>query len=350
MRIALICPSNMLFMPYVDNYTKILKERKVGYTIINWNRLHLEDEGSDLSYKDEKVGHQRGYLSYHKYSRYILKQLKNEDFDKVIVFGIQLTYFLRAYLIKEYKDKYIVDIRDHNKVLKLFNIKKSVEHSFFTTLSSPGYQEWLPKSSKYIINHNTSVNTIETLEQPILNSLKKPLNISYIGTITNLAVNMECINQLQNDPNYHLIFHGDGMINDDIERYANENKITNILVKRRYQKNEEVLLYKQADLVNMLLYGDTLNNKTCLSNRLYNAVINGKPLVALEGTYLSEVIKMHKLGVVLDSMSQMCERIARYVSDFSEQEYGEGRVTFLNNVIDENEVFKNKLKTFINEN
>lgn len=35
MKIALICPSNMLYMPYVKNYEQILIEQNIDYDIIN---------------------------------------------------------------------------------------------------------------------------------------------------------------------------------------------------------------------------------------------------------------------------------------------------------------------------
>ncbi|ARJ39622.1 hypothetical protein SporoP8_12505 [Sporosarcina ureae] len=347
MRIALICPSNMLFMPYVDNYVKILKENEVDFTIINWDRLHLGQEGNILSYKDKKVGHQRGYLSYYRYSRFIVRQLKHSEFDKVIVFGIQLTYFLKAYLQKRYKENYIMDIRDYNKSLKLFTIKKSIDSSFFTTISSPGYKEWLPTSSKYVINHNTTVKNIGKLERPILKSVGRPLNISYVGTITNLDVNLQLIHELQNNPDYFLKFHGDGMINEDIEQYVKEKEIHNVSIKGRYQKNEEVWLYKQADLVNMLLFSDHINNRTCLSNRLYNAVIHGKPLLSLNNTYLSDVIEQYKLGLVVDSLSEISQKLNQYVNNFNEAEYEKGREAFLHTVIEENANFKMRLEEFI---
>lgn len=334
-------------MPYVDNYIKILKENEVDFTIINWDRLHLGAEGSDLSYKDKKVGHQRGYLSYYTYSRYIVRQLKHGEFDKVIVFGIQLTYFLKVYLKKWYKEKYIMDIRDYNKSLKLFTIKKSIDFSYFTTISSPGYKEWLPTSSKYVINHNTTVKNIEKLERPILKSGERPLNISYVGTITNLDVNLQLINELQNHPDYFLTFHGDGMINKDIEQYVTEKEINNVSVTGRYQKNEEVLLYKQADLVNMLLFSDHINNRTCLSNRLYNAVIHGKPLISLNNTYLSDVIEEYKLGLVVDSLSEISQKINQYIKNFNEAEYEKGREAFLHMVIEENANFKKRVEEFI---
>ena len=63
MKIALICPSNMLYMPYVDNYTKILDEINVDYSVINWDRFKIEKD-REFVYRDSKIGHQRNFLDY----------------------------------------------------------------------------------------------------------------------------------------------------------------------------------------------------------------------------------------------------------------------------------------------
>ena len=34
MKIALICPSNILYMPYVSNYKNILNQKNVNYSVI----------------------------------------------------------------------------------------------------------------------------------------------------------------------------------------------------------------------------------------------------------------------------------------------------------------------------
>ena len=123
MKIALICPSNMLYMPYVDNYTKILDEINVDYSVINWDRFKIEKD-SEFTYRDSKIGYQRGFLDYFKYSRFVLNILEKNKYDKVVVFGIQLVFFLKRHLIREYSNKYIIDIRDHNRIIKYFSIEK----------------------------------------------------------------------------------------------------------------------------------------------------------------------------------------------------------------------------------
>ncbi len=346
MKIALICPSNMLYMPYVDNYEVILKANEINYTIVNWDRFSIEKE-SEFIYRDKKIGHQRNYFDYYKYYRFVLKILKNNRFDKVIVFGLQMAYFLNKYLIKNYKGNYIIDIRDYNKIIKIFNPAKIIKNSAVTVISSPGYKQWLPESKKYIVNHNTIVSSIHQLRD--VNRVKnyKKIIISYIGSLTNYDVNIAFIKSLKNINRFQLQFYGDGIINKDLQNYIENSKISNVSLSGRYERHEELRLYANATLINMVLYNDHINNRTCLANRLYNSALYGKPMIALEGTYLSEIIKQYNLGVILKSFNNTEEGITNYLANFNLEEYNYGRKAFFEKVIEENQYFRDVLYAFI---
>jgi hypothetical protein len=350
MKIALICPTNMLYMPYVNNYIKILRETNIDYIIIYWDRFHIEENNNDeFKYRDKKVGFQRNFLDYFKYNNFIIKQLNKTKYDRIIVFTLQVAYFLKNYLIKNYKENYILDIRDHNKIIKFFNVKKVVNNSEFTVLSSPGYKEWLPTSDKYIINHNTQIDNMRKLKTVNMNFENQKIKIAYIGAIRDYQVNIDLINSVKNSENIKLMFHGEGHINKDITNYLENGDIRNIVLTGRYNKENEESLYNNSELINVLRYNDGVNNKTALPNRLYNALLYGKPLISFEGTYLSELIKTYNSGLVLDSFDNTEERIRNYyLRDFDKEKYEEGRISFLKKVINDNTCFKLNVKKFLN--
>ena len=306
MKIALICPSNMLYMPYVENYTNILDEIDLEYDIINWDRFKIEKESKSI-YRDSKTGHQRSFLDYFKYSRFVLNILKKNNYDKVVVFGIQLVFFLKRHLIREYSNKYIIDIRDHNRIIKYFNIEKAINHSNFTVLSSPGYKEWLPKSNKYVINHNTQIESLDELKEvkPFDLSSGNNISVGCIGALRDYKINIDFIESLKNSAIVELNYHGEGDINEDVSGYLFEHGIKNVRLTGRYDKEEELELYVKNNIINVLRYNDGINNKTALPNRLYNAAIYGKPMLAIEGTQLAQNIKDYELGLVVNSFEQV---------------------------------------------
>ena len=44
MKVALICPSNIIFMPYVKNYMEIFKDNHIKFDLILWDRFNIEEE------------------------------------------------------------------------------------------------------------------------------------------------------------------------------------------------------------------------------------------------------------------------------------------------------------------
>jgi len=338
----------MLYMPYVSNYEKILKESNVDYTIINWDRFQIEDR-SAYKYRDKKIGHKRNYYDYLKYKKFVLEKLNEIKYDKLIIFGLQLSYFLKAFLLKNHKGKYIIDIRDYNQIIKFFNIKKLIENSAFTVISSPGYRLWLPSCQNYIINHNTQINSIKELKPVSIKSKYKKISIACIGAIRDHDINIAFINSLKNNDNIKIYFHGQGDINKDITNHIIVNKINNVMLTGKYNKQDEIELYSKSDLINLLRYNDGINNRTALPNRLYNSPIYGKPILAYKGTLLSELVEKYKLGLVIDSFVGIEDKIYSYLNNFNKLEYEEGRISFLSEVIAINQLFVEKVKKFVNE-
>ena len=348
MRIALICPSNRLFMPYVDNYLNFLDSNDIEYDVINWDRLDIEQR-SELTYRDSKIGHQRGFINYLKYKRFVINRLKKKKYDTVVVFGIQLTYFLRGFIVKEYKNRFIIDIRDYNGLIKYFDMEKTIKNSAFTVLSSSGFKGWLPRSDKYFINNNTQVSSIDELrvfDADLKN--KKVLSISYIGTIRDYEINIKLIESLKNINKFVIKYHGQGIINQDMQDYLINKKIDNVRLNGKYDKNQESSLYLESDFINILIPAASINDRTLLPNRLFNSALYAKPLITIEGTYLSEIVKLYNLGLVIDSFQNLDYKLMDYINNFDVELYNNGRKLFFNSIIEENVILWNKFEEYLN--
>lgn len=346
MKVALICPSNMLYMPYVSNYVKVLEKNNVNYTIINWDRFGIEEK-SGYTFRDNKIGHQRNYYDYYKYKKYLLTLLRKENFDKIIIFTLQLGHFLKRFLLKNYKNRYIFDIRDYNKIIRFSNFETIIRYSYSTVISSPGFISWLPKSDRYYINHNTNADSLDVLIPVKEVFTGEKIKISTIGVIRHWKVNVDFVNSLKNNHKYVLIYHGEGTINKKLEEFIAKNQIKNVWIYGRYKKEEEGLIYKNTDMVSTLFCNDHINCKTLLSNRLYNSVIYGKPLIALSGNFVSEIIRKYNLGLVIDSFDKIEKNLNEYVRRFDEHEYNLGRISFFKSVLSENNDFTKRIEEFI---
>lgn len=349
MKIAIIGDSSKLYMPYVDNYQKMLNEYNIDYTLITWDRLHDESSDNEFTYIDKKKCHKRNFIDYFRYSKFVIKRLYGANYDKLIVCGIPLAFFLKEHLLKHYKKNYIIDIRDYNKILKIIDIDKLINNSYFTVISSPGYKEWLPINDKYIINHNTQITTLDKLNEVNMISGNCKIKIAFIGATRDYDINIDFINSLKNDNNFEVYYHGEGDINSAIEKHLLNNDIKNVYLTGRYTKDDELNLYKNNNIINVLRYNDEINNKTALPNRLYNAVIFGKPIIAFTGTYLAEIVKKYEIGLVINSFDNIGVQISNYLSLFNVDEYKRNREVFIKKAIEDNSTFSTEVTRFIFE-
>lgn len=347
MKLLLITPSNTIFMPYLKNYRLLLDQANISYDIVLWDRYQMP-ESAKYIFRDNKIGHQRNIKDYIGYSFYIKRILKQNNYDKIVVFGLQLLYFLKRQLITQYPGRYIIDIRDYNNVLNLFRINRAVKHSFTTVLSSRGFLSWLPPSNNYLISHNT---TLENIQNTQIKTFKQDeaIEIGYIGSVRDYKINMQLIQQLANNPRYQLFYHGEGIANRDIKRFLIAERIHNVTFTGRYLPKDELFLYRQSQVINILRDETHFDNRSALPNRLYNAVIVGRPIIAFSGSYMAEIIERYHLGVLINQIEEFEQVLENYLSDFDATAFLEGRQAFFDQVEQENKLFADKVLTFISE-
>jgi hypothetical protein len=330
-------------MPYFRIYENVLKELGVNYKTLVWDRLE-KNEVSDFIYSDKLNKHSRGAFEYYKFSCYIREILTNKNYRRVIVFGIQIAFFLSGFLKKNYSGRYIFDIRDYHYIMKIwFGANSFITNSEFCTISSVGFMDWLPQNNKYYVSHNARDFFLEGCASINFVEKKYPLNIACIGSLKDFEINEKLMTYLRNSKTYRLSYHGDGVINQQLEDFIVNSKIFNASVTGEYFPEAEGSLYESADYINMLMSSDSINNNTCMANRLYNAVFYGKSLIVMNGSFMANVVEKYNLGVVLDSLLSMENRLADYEKNFNIHEYNKNRRNFMDVVKKENKLFKEKL-------
>lgn len=113
-----------------------------------------------------------------------------------------------------------------------------------------------------------------------------------------------------------------------------------INVTGRYPSCAERDLYLNSDFINMFMSANSLNNKTCLSNRLYNASFYGVPLLAIQGSYMSDIISKFHLGLVFFDIHDLYLTFDERIKDFDWCLYESGRSDFFKMLAIENDKFK----------
>lgn len=343
MKLLVVCPSNRNYMPYLDNYIRVLENEELEIEYVVWDRMK-KNEQANFIYIDKKKSFKRGFLDYIKFTNYVKKVIKNNDYDFVIVFSIQLMFFINKLLIKKFDNRFIFDIRDYHNLVKLMDMDKIIKHSYMTVVSSEAFKRWLPNREKIILNHNTNVSEIKSNINETLNA---PIVIGTIGALRDYKINKELIGCLGNNDSFQLVFDGNGIAKSSLEEYSKENKYTNVVFTGEYKKCLKAEMYSTKDIISVLRYNDGINNNTALPNRLYDSILYGKPLIALKGTYLAEIIETYNLGVCIEDLKEVEVKLKKYCKNFNAGEFNKSRTRFFSIIVKQNMIFEQKLITLV---
>ena len=84
-----------------------------------------------------------------------------------------------------------------------------------------------------------------------------------------------------------------------------------------------------------------------MSNRFYNAVVARKPMIVNSGCYQAELVEKYKLGLVVDNYDNAGQQIIDYYQHLKWGEYFAGCEKFIEDVMQDNKAFENKVKEFV---
>jgi hypothetical protein len=343
-RVALVLSSNIEIAPYYLYYTDCLEKINVAYDIISWDRLSL---GTEMKYCFKYPSPQsrsfiRKIYDFSKYSEYIQEVLLSSRYDYIIVFTIANSIFLGSFLKRNFRNKYIIDIRDYSPIFpftkkKLARIFKDARMIY---ISSIGFLKWLPQNFNYVISHNVRLEALESKYQVNQIQNKNPLIISAFGSIRNYESNRKLIENLRLSNRYIIEFNGLGF--EPLKKIADQNCI-NVRFGGRYNKEEEKAIIERADIINILFPRTTVDYAN-LNNRFYHAIIHRKPVIVNDGSILAEYVGKYYLGLVLQSDKDILKGIERWVNKFDINAFESGCRKMTDILIQDVKYFRNSLQ------
>lgn len=354
MKIGLILPGNIWFCPYVNIYTQILDKRDIRYDIISWNRDGSEQQGIQFNRKskDSRVRLIK-FLPYFEYATFIKKVVKQNKYDKLIVFGPQVAIFISKFLSKYYRNRFIFDYRDlsieQNVYFKL-PFKKVLRNSFANVISSPGFKKCLPADFEYYLSHNLDIDKVgEVLDkEDKITFCNEKINVLTIGSIRDYSSNIEVIDSLANKNAFKLQFVGKGIDSDMIENYAKKQRVQNIEFTGFYPKEKEAEYIKQASFMN-IFYPRVITHDTALSNRFYNALIYRRPMLVTSGTMQGDFVEQYQLGLSVDNCENMDKKMIDFLTNFDYEAFSKNCDKLLTIFMEDYNIFENKVIEFLGE-
>lgn len=352
MKTALVLPGSIWYAPYVRIYTKILDELHSDYAIISWNR-EGDDKPEGFQYnKPCAKGHgSAGWKAYKGYISFIKKTIKIQGFDRIIVFGPQMTCMLSTYLLLHFRGRYMIDYRDLSIEQKpgfkqLFALM--LKFSKANVISSPGFKRCLPKRD-YFLSHNFDVNTVKNaLDEKEDGSFEtaKGIVVLTIGAIRDYSSNIEVVKALANKDGVKVSFVGKGGAAEQIAEYCKKEGIENVKFTGFYQKHEEAGYVKNATFMN-IFYPRRITHDTALSNRFYNSLIYKKPMIVTNNTTQGDYVIENGLGVALDNCDNLYDALVSFIEKEDFTRYSERCNGLLKSFLKDQNAFENAVKGFV---
>lgn len=348
-KVALIVPNNLWVCPYVIHYSQLLDSIGVEYEIISWNRARKLEAGIQYN-RQEKSRNLLGVLyAYFLFSKFVKKCLNKSHYDKIVVFSPQLAIFLAGFLTKHYSGQYIVDYRDLSIEQKApfgHLYKKALRYSYANVISSPGFLKYLPKEFRYVVSHNFKMVDGEAVgKRTHLSVDMQEIKVLTIGAIRE-DCNREVMDALGNVEGFSLQFVGKGIAAQSLEEYAKAKGYKNIVFTGYYDKKDEPSIIKDCSMIN-IVYPLVPSHISALSNRFYNSLIFGRPMIVTRNTIQGDYAEQYNVGLTIDTCEHLASDIKDYLTNLDFDSYCNRCDGLLLKFVDENRQFEEVIKSFV---
>lgn len=301
-KIAIVSISNVIHMSLISLYTNYLRENNISYDIIYIDKYGINEsiESNNLfCYKiaiDKNMNIVTKAKKYFGFRKFFKNVIKKNKYEFLVVWNELTAVLLSDILIRKFKNNYSVNVRDYhfnNNLIINNRLKKAIDSSSFTTISSDKFRTFLPKNRDYLMIHSMNMEVISNLSS-IPSKEDNKITLLFIGNISFPKYLIELIDSMKNDSRYILKFVGSGT-NRYINSYISNKNISNVVTIDMFPVEETAKHLYGADVIISLYDVGTKLVDTLLPIRLYYAVYLRIPIIVFENTYLAEV--SNKLGI-----------------------------------------------------
>lgn len=353
MKVCILSAVNIRHMTLISLYTDRLKKAGIEYDIIYMDK-YGEDEYFEASNKyifkniikqsQPKIIKALRYLRFRSYAIPILKRNK---YDFIIVWNDVAIFMFADYLVKSWKGKYCLNIRDYSYQIKfklLFNrFEKAIKNSKFATISSDGFKAFLPKHD-YIQVHSLNMQVLKNIKPRVsFQAEDKPIRIGFLGYVRFFELNKKLLDIFKNDNRFELHYYGTHA--NVLKEYAFINEIKNTEFHDTFPVSETNLFLEKIDLINNLYGNNSVSLKYALSIKLYHGTYNRTPVLVNSETWGEKVVNKYGIGYVVGEISpKMKDDIFNWYRSLDFNYFNYGCERFLNKIELDNSVFNSKFQ------
>ncbi|TCI71259.1 MULTISPECIES: capsular biosynthesis protein [unclassified Exiguobacterium] len=353
-KICFISLTNLYLTPYIHKY---ISETEYTYDVIYWNRHEIvESIGAENIYAfnspmNEGINKLNKAIGYLKFIKYAKEKLLTGNYDGIILLQTSLGVMLNKILLSEFRKKYILDIRDYtleNNKYFFKLVKKLVENSSSTVISSAGYKAFLPEYDYIIVHNDNEVSKEETKKkyEKTDHRKKSKIVISYIGLIRFNEQNKKMIIKFKNDDRFLLKFIGTGA--NHLKSFCDFHNVRNVVLIDKFPPEKTIEYYYESDIIYNVYGNNTPLLDYALSNKLYYAAKLGMPILVSPYTYMEEISLKYGFGYSFDlENNNACTELYDYYNNINWIDFRKNTEAFVNIINTENENFKKMVKEFL---
>lgn len=355
--IGIVFISDIKYCPYLEKYTEILKSSNEEFEVLFWSREKKNiDYPSNFSPYDYESEKNRlpvfKIFDFLKYRKWLKNKINSREYDKLIILSTLSGMIISDILIKDFKGKYIFDIRDYSYEYNLvfYNIeKKIIKESYFTCISSNGFKEFLPKGFDYLTVHNFNKTELHYKKDFKKKNWGDKLNVVFIGGVRYFEHQRKLIDKLKNDSRFEMVYHGAGIELDRFIAYCQNNDIKNVVFTGEYNNKDKNLLLRDADILNNSYKSKKIIEvKYAISNKYYDGLIYGIPQLVETKTYKQNNVENLGLGIGLDEDDMsFSDKLYEYYFNLDENNFKISCDSELKKIREEDSTFTDSIKSFI---
>lgn len=346
-KICIIGTSNLKHISLISLYTKFFDKHNVPYDIVYLDRYGIEEKTTASNvYRFTyvpKAGKVNKLLMFRSFRKYANKILKANNYDTVITWQTTGVYLFADILLKRFKGRYVVNVRDYvieNNRFFHWLLAKLVNNARFVTISSDGFRRFLPKAD-YIKVNSVNEELLEGLTgRPQNNSL--PIKIGFAGNCRYFRESYKLIDALGNDDRFELWYCGSN--SEVLKEYADTKGYNNVKTMPTFNPKDTIDIMASFDMVNSAFGNDAMDNSTLMPIRLYTALAIHRPMLVNCNTQLGQEVKANSIGYVIEDYSNLADSLFSYYEKLDFGNLAEDCDAYLQNARQENLIFYNELK------
>lgn len=354
--IAVVHCGDLKISPYMNRYIERLEKLGAEFKVYFWNREGYDynlPENYNIFNRNSKLSKSKilKIFDFIKFRTWLVNSLKRDNPEKLIVLTTLTGLVLSRYLRKQ-KKEYIFDIRDYTyEHVKLFYAieKKVIENSRFVTISSKGFERFLPKH-KYVISHNFNRN--DYVQNAKFRKAQGKIRFVWNGLVRYFAFQKQYLEALKNDERFEIVYHGTGPELERFKEYCKVNDIRNVSFTGAYNNKDKTSLLQNAHILNNA-YGFLENDwhqnavKSLVSNRFYDGMFFHIPQIVEPDGFKSDVIRKTKIGECFYPDEDFANKLYNYYMSIDPENFDSKCEEVLKLVIKEDDEFISMVDNFI---